>query len=288
MTKRLGGVLLLLAGGTAWAANGPTIAVDELACAPLRANSVVAATVAGQPDGAAVRFYFRRLHQEVEDFYYLEMRPGGGGRYWAVLPRPAEEQLKRYELKRAAEEQAEARSVAWWKTKEVESDRDPNDDLDAKTIRDRASVGRGEARGWLASGEPATLESWLKAQQYEPAEYYGAIVDPATGAVLARSPVLKAPVTRECRVTLTPQQAGLAANLTVGETSGWQRGDRPFNWLCDGIVTRIDPAGITRSDDRCRTCALVWWKNPGVYAGLGAIALISVDNDDPETSPSRP
>ena len=38
-------------------------------------------------DLRSVRVYFRAVN-EPEDFYYLEMRVDGGGRFWAVLPIP--------------------------------------------------------------------------------------------------------------------------------------------------------------------------------------------------------
>lgn len=118
-------------------------------------------------------------------------------------------------------------------------------------------------------------------------EYYGALVDPA-GKIVARSETRLSPVTKDCQVKLTPKEQGVAENLTVGETSPDQQGREVLAFLCDGIVTRINHAGIRRSDDVCRACVVAWRKGilPGAL-GAGLVGVVVTD-EDPEPSPSRP
>ena len=119
-------------------------------------------------------------------------------------------------------------------------------------------------------------------------EYYGALVDP-TGKVVARSETRTAPVTKDCQVKLTPKEQGVASNMTVGETAPDQQGREVLAFLCDGIVTRVNHAGIRRSDDVCRACVVAWRKGVVIPAVLGAgLVGVVVTDDDPEPSPSRP
>lgn len=122
----------------------------------------------------------------------------------------------------------------------------------------------------------------------EEVEYYGALVDP-TGKLVARSETRTAPVTKNCQVKLTPKEQGVAQNLTVGETSPDQQGREVLAFLCDGVVTRVNHAGIRRSDDVCRACVVAWRKGVLIPTALGAglIGVVTTD-DDPEPSPSRP
>lgn len=117
-------------------------------------------------------------------------------------------------------------------------------------------------------------------------EYYAALVDPA-GKVVARSETQLTPVTGDCKVQLTPKERGVAENLTVGETSPDQQGREVLAFLCDGIVTRINHAGIRRADDVCRTCVVAWWKKGAVLPAAALVGIVVTD-DDPEPSPSRP
>src|SRR4029077_16220561 len=55
----------------------------------------------------------------------------------------------------------------------------------------------------------------------EQIELYAALVD-AMGKPVARSESQFAPVTRDCKVQLSPKERGVAQNLTVGETSAKQ------------------------------------------------------------------
>jgi hypothetical protein len=117
-------------------------------------------------------------------------------------------------------------------------------------------------------------------------EYYAALVDPA-GKVVARSETQLSPVTGDCKVQLGPKERGVAENLTVGETSPDQQGREVLAFLCDGIVTRINHAGIRRADDVCRVCVVAWWKKGAVLPAAALVGVIVTD-DDPEPSPSRP
>jgi len=68
-------------------------------------------------------------------------------------------------------------------------------------------------------------------------EYYGALLD-AGGHEISRSQPRKVAVKSDCHVELTPQQKGVAQNLTVGETSAAQAKGEVMGFLCDG---RGDP-----------------------------------------------
>jgi hypothetical protein len=276
--------------------QGTSISLEQLPCLPASEHAVVRAQVANQQAGTEVRVYFRRLHHVVEDFYWIEMEPEGGGRYWAALPMPAPELAKRFDLEERLRKSAEQENHpwgAWWKSKESSDDRNPNGDLPAEEIRERASVGRQTNRGWMESWDLVELEDWLARQKYEPAEYYGAVVDPS-GRVLAVSPMRVAPVEDRCPVQLTPQQQGFAHNLVIGETAPWQqRGERPFHWLCDHVVTRVNYQNILRADEVCRACVVAWWKKKEflipLAAGVGgSIVGVIIDDDDPVVSPSGP
>ena len=57
-------------------------------CAPSRGNSVIALSTTPESGWSSVRTYFRKTGSP--DFYYVEMRSAGVGKYWAALPRPEE------------------------------------------------------------------------------------------------------------------------------------------------------------------------------------------------------
>ncbi|MFL6194434.1 MAG: hypothetical protein ACJ75H_09705 [Thermoanaerobaculia bacterium] len=123
----------------------------------------------------------------------------------------------------------------------------------------------------------------------EQIEYYAALVDPA-GKVVSRSETQVVKVTGDCAVQLGPKERGVAENLTVGETSAKQQGKKVMAFLCDGVVTRINHAGVRRSDDVCRACVVAWWQRKGVLipvAGAALVGIVTVD-DGREPSPSRP
>jgi hypothetical protein len=226
-----------------------SVVAENVECVPIGGNAVVWATVTnGQPD-TTVRLHFRRLHNLVEDFYYVQMMPDGNGRYWGVMPKAEDRTLDRHELA----EEVETRWAAWWRAKDVADDRDPNDDLDQEVIRERASKGRGESRHWLSEMNDTIFENWLENLENEPAEYFISVHD-AQGKRLGRSRTRVTEVRSDCEVVLTPAQMGEAQNLQVGETAFWQQDESVFHWLCDGVVTRIDPDEVKRADAICRTC----------------------------------
>ena len=71
-------VLALLAPTTLWGQE-PSITLYEAECLPIAENGKLSARVENEPPAATLRFYFRRLNGEVEDFYYVVGRPAGGG-----------------------------------------------------------------------------------------------------------------------------------------------------------------------------------------------------------------
>ncbi len=77
--------LLGLAAGRL-AAQGPTIAVEQLSCMRTADNQVVHATAAGEPGGGAARLYFRWLDHG--DKYWVDLEHDGPGKYWATPPKP--------------------------------------------------------------------------------------------------------------------------------------------------------------------------------------------------------
>ncbi|HEY7213187.1 MAG TPA: hypothetical protein VIC28_01090 [Thermoanaerobaculia bacterium] len=119
----------------------------------------------------------------------------------------------------------------------------------------------------------------------EQVEIYGAVVD-AAGKVVARSESQIVKVTHDCNVRLTEKERGVAENLTVGETSPKQEGKKVMAFLCDGVVTRVNSAGIRRADGVCRACVIAWWQR--VPAVAPALLLIPPTIEPPEPSPARP
>jgi hypothetical protein len=122
----------------------------------------------------------------------------------------------------------------------------------------------------------------------EQIELYAALVD-ATGKPVARSESQVVPVTKDCRVQLTPKERGVAQNLTVGETSPKQQGKKVLGFLCDGVVTRVNYAGVRRSDEVCRACVVAFWQRRAVLLpAVAGIVGVVVTDQEPEPSPSRP
>lgn len=274
-------------------AQAPSIRVEPIECLPVTEHGVVRAQVQHQPPATEVRLYFRRLHEVVEDFYYVVMEAEAPGRYWAALPKPEEEENERFDLEerlRQNEEQDNHPWAAWWKIKEASDHRNPNDDLDDDEIEEHADRGKRTGRDWMDARSLEELEEWLEEQRYEPAEYYGAIVA-ADGTIVAISPMRVTEVREEddCEVELTEKERGYAFNLTVGETAPWQIQERVFHWLCDHVVTRIDWRGVKRADDVCRACVIAWWGKKELLipaaTGAGLITGILI-NDDEEQPPA--
>ncbi len=121
----------------------------------------------------------------------------------------------------------------------------------------------------------------------EQIEVYGAVVD-ATGRVAARSESQIIKITGDCRVQLSEKERGVAENLTVGETSAKQQGQKVLAFLCDGVVTRINHAGIRRSDEVCRACVIAWWQRKAILIPAAITGIGVVVTEPPEPSPARP
>jgi hypothetical protein len=239
-----------------WAAE-PTVEADQVACIPVRSNGIVWATVTGVQPGASIRLYFRRLNNVVEDLYFLNMlQSSESGRYWGMFPKPEKRKPDRHDIEQQRDPIVDAnRWAAWWRQKEASVHRDPNDDLDDDKIRERASRGKLEDRHWMNQMSDEQFQKWLEKLEYEPAEYFVAVVGPSH-QIVAQSPMMVVEVKSqsECRVELTPEQEGEAANLLIGETAPWQVGEPVFHWLCDGVVTRIGENRVKRADEACRGC----------------------------------
>lgn len=297
-TLKLGIGALALLGAVA--ANAQPVTVEQLGCIPLEGNSVVRAKIGGAEGGYTARLYFRRLHNLVEDFYYVPMRPSGGADWWSVLPKPEDRKLpeKRLEPK-AGEPPPDYPWAAWWKAKEAADDRDPNGDLDDDVIRERASaylqMKKDPAwrltRDWMAQLSDQDLQQWLESieDENEPAEYFVAVFNSYDKPV-AHSAMRVVPVRRDCDVRLTEVEIGQARNLTVGETAPWQQGEPVFHWLCDGIVTRINDLGILRADEFCRACVVAWADKVNILVPaasiLGVTTILITEEKNP--SPTLP
>jgi hypothetical protein len=157
-------------------------------------------------------------------------------------------------------------------------------DLPTGAARPGGIAGAGApSRYWVTPPKPESRNHEI--------EYYGVLLDSA-GREIARSPALKSKVTSDCQIKLTPQQLGAAQNLTIGETSFKQTKNKVNGFLCDGIVTRVNPDNVKRADEICRTCVIAWWQRKEllipVLGAAGVTGITSVVIDRPEPSPSRP
>jgi hypothetical protein len=99
-------------------------------------------------------------------------------------------------------------------------------------------------------------------------EYYSAIEDPH-GNTLARSDTSEVDATADCVVDLTPEEQGVANNLTVGETSAEQSQKPVSGFLCEGVVTRMGSDGVIRGDEICRRCIVALWRKAAAIPILG-------------------
>lgn len=267
---------------------------DPIDCLPINENGAAFATVDNNVPDTTVRLYFRRMHDSVEDLYWVRMKPAGQGRYWGVMPKAEDREVVRYDIEETRQEIQEQNSWAqWWREKDASDHRNPTSELDDDLIRERASQGKQIERDWLGEMDDPTFQRWLEQLENEPAEYYASVHD-YSGQQIARSRTRVAEVKENCRVDLTPEQAGEAENLTVGETAYWQRDEGVFHWLCDGIISRVDPTNIKRGDGICRACVIAWWKRKEILipaaAGAGLITgILLIEDDEPETvTPTSP
>ena len=264
---------------------------EDVPCLPIEDNGVGWARVENNVPDTTVRLNFRRLNDVVEDMYYVEMNPVGEGRYWGVFPKAADRVLDRHDIEERREDRQEEYSWAqWWREKQDSDHRDPNDELDEDLIRERASLGKQVSRDWLAAMDDETFQNWLEQLENEPAEFYTSVHD-ATGRMIAKSKTKVVEVLESCRPDLTPQQLGEAENMTVGESAHWQRGEDVFHWLCDGIVSRVNPNMVLRGDEHCRACVIVWYRKPSVLIPTAATALVGggvLTFDAPEQTAASP
>jgi hypothetical protein len=283
--------LVMLAASAAAQPAATRVTVEQLECLPLGRHGVVRADIEGGAPGYTARVHFRRLNEEVEDFYWVSMQ-ASEGRWWAALPQPEDHPLKRHDLARDARAErpqldSAQRWAAWWKAKELSDHRDPNVDLDEKVIEERAQLGKAETRDWMLGRDDPSLEQWLDTLEYEPVEYFAAVYD-SYGEQVARSPMSVTPVTDDCALELTPQEAGAANNLTIGESAPWQEGKPPFHWACHGVVTRVDEQMIPRADEACRHCVVAFLLKEEAVAAAAVLTAITVLVDEPNPSPVRP
>lgn len=141
----------------------------------------------------------------------------------------------------------------------------------------------GPGRYWAIPPKPESRNTEI--------EYYGVMLD-AAGHEISRTPSIRTKVTSDCKIKLTPQQYGYAQNLVIGETNTSQQKNRVLGFLCDGIVTRINPQNVKRADEVCRTCVVAWWLRPEVLLPIAGVAaaggITTIIVDKPEPSPSRP
>lgn len=77
------------------AAQGPSIKVEQAACLPVTENGLIQARITNEVGGTEPRLFFR--WDEHGAYYFVTMEAAGGGNYWAVPPKPIEEnQLVEY------------------------------------------------------------------------------------------------------------------------------------------------------------------------------------------------
>ncbi len=67
-------------------AEYPYIAFTPPSCIPADGNALVEATITPSEGWSSVRAYFMRDGRT--ELYFVEMRPAGNDRFWAVLPKP--------------------------------------------------------------------------------------------------------------------------------------------------------------------------------------------------------
>lgn len=70
-------------------AQAPTITVGELTCLPRKENAVLTATLTPDLADGEARLYFQR--DEYGDAYYVALEKSAEGSYWAVFPKPDNE-----------------------------------------------------------------------------------------------------------------------------------------------------------------------------------------------------
>lgn len=251
MSIKMGAVYLALAAvSVAGLEAAERIGAQELECLPNESTIAFTAQVAPEVDASKqVRLYFRRLNP-TGAFYWVKMNALGDGNYWTVFPKP--EEREQQEL-----------TEEWW---ELLQERD---------------WARGRDREWL--------QDWLESQEHEAAEYYAAIVD-VSGTQISRTKTQLVEVRDydDCRFGLEPIEFGQSQNLVVGETTDLQRGKEVFHWLCDGIVSRVDPVGVLRADETCRSCVVAGWLPIASTAGALVAGTTIEKREPPRASATQP
>lgn len=79
-------LVLALAATAAYAQSGVTLDPSLPDCVPADDNVLVSLTVVPEVGWSSVRVDFRDHDEDL--WYFVEMRAMGGGKYWAVLPKP--------------------------------------------------------------------------------------------------------------------------------------------------------------------------------------------------------
>lgn len=86
-------VYALVAGtilvASAAAAQGPSIKLEQAPCLPVTENGLIKAQITNETGGTEPRLYFR--WDEHGAYYFVAMEAAGNGGYWAVPPKPIEE-----------------------------------------------------------------------------------------------------------------------------------------------------------------------------------------------------
>jgi len=99
------------------------------------------------------------------------------------------------------------------------------------------------------------------------------------------------PVTSDCSVLLTDDEARYSRNLVIGQTLPNQS-TVPPGFECKGIVSEINVAGELRPNDECRKVPVPFWLAAAGAAAVGGGAVIVSNTGGGGTgtpvSPSRP
>ena len=136
------GILTLALGRGSSRAQQTSVTLGPLACLPQKGNAVLNATVSPEVAGASTRLYFRRMNVEVEDFYYIQMEPAGGGGYWSTFPVPTESKFPKQKLDNYSYEGQKIDNTGkpwaeWWRAKEnstgAQSERRPRQGADLRS-----------------------------------------------------------------------------------------------------------------------------------------------------------
>ncbi|HXU46743.1 MAG TPA: hypothetical protein VN783_14545 [Thermoanaerobaculia bacterium] len=137
---------------------------------------------------------------------------------------------------------------------------------------------KGEGRYWTVLPKPE--------RRNETVEYYAAVVL-ADGREIARSKMLESVVKADCRMPLTEKEAGLAANMIIGETAQPQNRRAVLGFMCEGIVSRLDARGVLRADDLCRTCVVAFWQKRAIFGPIATATAVVIDRE-PDPSDTIP